>query len=138
MPTPPPGLEGFTPLQQMILSALGFVVAAAIWGFGFFKKPSATVTKDVIVPNINVMDGEVFRDAARTIREQMAQNEARERIIRELAGELRSQTDLFRTMVDVLKTNQEFLESIDRRMKSEYFRQREERERLARVSDREE
>jgi hypothetical protein len=138
MPTPPPGLEGFTPLQQMILSALGFVVAAAIWAYGFMKKPNATVTKDVIVPNINVMDGEVFRDAARTIREQMAQNEARERIIRELAAELRSQTDLFRTMVDVLKTNQEFLESIDRRMKSEYFRQREERERLARVSDREE
>lgn len=119
------GVESFPPSVQIALSMVGFIIAVAVWAYGVLKKPGVAVSKDVVVPNINVMDGETIRDAAKILRESIAQNDARERLIRGVYAELQLQTDLMRETIQVM-------ESVDNRLKTEYLSQRQRREEAGR------
>lgn len=141
-----PGTTDLPPVAQLLGSIIGLAIAVAVWFFGYLKKPSATVSKDVVLPNITVMDGMAFRQAADSLRENMAQNEARERIVRELLEcqrtvvaslreDLQIQRELLAVHRDILQAtrhNGEILESVDDRLQKEYFDSRREREAVAR------
>lgn len=105
------GLEAFPPWLQVLLSALAFMGAAYAYLRGAWGKPPARST-DVVVPSINVMDGQTLRDAAQILRDTLRHAEQRGHDVQNLQRELRRHTEL--------------LESIDerlRRMRGPFNRQ---------------
>jgi len=107
-----------------------FVFAVALFiSFRSIVKPTETVKgKDVVVPGINVMDGEIFKQATEQLKANARQQELRDIMVRELHRELVTQSDLMRENRDTLRQVCEVLETIDRRLRVELKRQSEERE----------
>lgn len=93
----PVSLESFPPWLQTILTGIGFVVALVIYLGGLLKK-TPPVSRDVLVPNLNVMDSATIKEAAQTLRESMRQNEEREELVRGMFREQREQTELLRNI----------------------------------------
>lgn len=119
------GVESFPPSVQILLTMAGFVIAVAVWFYGMLKKPGVAISKDVVVPNINVMDSATLKDAASILRESVSQNEHRERMVRQMFAEMQLQTDLLREFITVA-------ENIDDRLKTELRDQRNRREQAGR------
>lgn len=130
----PPGIEHFPPWAQMVLTVGGFIIAVIIYGKSLLKPTSTDVAKrDVIVPNVNVMDGEAIRQAAEQLRASSRSQEARDIQVREMQRELISHSDIMREQRDIMRENanalrslHDVLENIDRRLRQELRRQADE------------
>lgn len=132
----PSTLDQLPVAVQYIVGILGGIIGIAIMVFGWLKplKPGS-ISKDVIVPNVNVMDGEILRAAAQALRDSIAREDQRERAVRELVDCARTENVHLRDIVGIsrdilaqLRRNGDVMESIDERMKDEYFTARRERE----------
>jgi hypothetical protein len=126
---PPVAVDSLSPSAQIILSALGFIVAVAIYFYGLLKRPaSPPVAKDVVLPNINVMDSMAIREAAEVMRRSLQREGEREAMVRELRRGQQEQTELLRDAVNSHRDIHDVLERIEKRLKRETERLRLERE----------
>jgi hypothetical protein len=126
---PPVGVDGLSPTAQIVLSALAFFVAVAIYFYGLFKKPTQpSIGKDVVLPNINVMDSMAIREAADVMRRSLQRETDREAMVRELRRGQQEQTELLRDVVNAQRDAHDVLERIEKRLKREVERLRLERE----------
>lgn len=124
-PTLPPGIESMPPWVQAILTVLVLVTSIFITFKSIWKPGDATKSKDVVVPGVSVMDGQIFKEATQTIKDSMRQQELRDAQVRELQRELAIQSDIMRDCRASLQAICEHLESIDHRLKRELKRQAE-------------
>jgi len=108
--TPVPSIESFPPWAQVVLTIGGFLLTVGIYARSLLKPANVQQGKDVVLPNINVMDAQAIREAADQLRRNIAQNEHRDQIVRQLQTELGEQTR-------VMKEQRDLLEAIERRMK---------------------
>lgn len=118
-----PGIEGLPPSVQMLVTVLGFMAAVTIYFYGFFKK-GPQVTKDVVMPNINVMDSQSIREAATAWRTMIAGEEARAAQVASIARAQREQIEALMTIAGLQRRNIEVLEAIDERLRQEHKRLR--------------
>jgi hypothetical protein len=124
----PPGIESFPPWAQIVLTVFGFVIAVLIYGRSLLKPLSTEKSKDVVVPGVSVMDGQIFAQATEQLKQNARQQELRDAQLRDLQRELTTQTDIMRDVRNAMVSACEHLESIDKRLKNELRRQADERE----------
>lgn len=91
-----PGLEQFPPWLQALLSVLTFLGALVVYWRGALTKP--VKSSDVVVPQLNVMDGSTIRDAAQILRETLQHQRNRDHDIEEVQRELRRHTELLESI----------------------------------------
>ena len=127
-PVVPPGIEHLPPWVQVTITILVFCSALFITFRSVLKPTETTKSKDVVVPGVSVMDGQIFKEATETIKQSMRQQEHRDLQVRELQRELQTQTDLMRECRDALRATTDHLDSIESKLKGELRRQKELRE----------
>lgn len=124
-PVLPPGIETLPPWVQVSVTIFVFGVALFISFRSIVKPTNVEKTKDVVVPGVSIMDGEIFRNAAEQLKSQARMQEHRDAQLRELQRELQAQTDLLREGRDAMRNVVEHLESIERKLRQELRRQAE-------------
>ena len=122
-PIVPPGIEALPPWVQITVTVLVFCLALFVSFRSIIKPGSATPTKDVDVPGVSVMDGEIFRGAVEQLKQNARQQELRDAQVRDLQRELATQTDIMREARDAMQRSCEHLESIEAKIKRELRRQ---------------
>lgn len=90
-----------SPAVQTVVTAIaGFIVAVIYqWNQAKTKNNIPSVSRDVVIPNITVADGDMIRDAARTMREAQNGNLERDRQIRDMQQQLQVHTEQLSTMI---------------------------------------
>lgn len=127
-PIVPPGIEHLPPWVQVTVTLLVFGLALFVSFRSIMKPGAAPPSKDVVVPGVSVMDGEIFRNAVEQLKGNARQQEVRDAQVRDLQRELGMQTEIMREARDALRSSCEHLESIDRRLKNELRRMDDARE----------
>lgn len=122
-PVIPPGLDAMPPWVQVTITILVFVSALFVTFRSVMKPGSATPSKDVVVPGVSIMDGEIFRNAVEQLKTNARQQELRDAQVRDLQRELSVQTDIMRECRDAIQRSCEHLDSIDSKVKRELRRQ---------------
>jgi hypothetical protein len=127
-PTVPPGIDSLPPWVQVTITILVFCSALFISFRSVFKPTGSEVakSKDVVVPNVNVMDGQIFAQATEQLKASMRAQEARDVQVRELQRELGHQSEIMRDCLQALRECVGHLEAIDRKLRQELRRQAEE------------
>lgn len=111
------GMPELSPGMQTIVTLVGGVIAAAIYHFSKLKKPNADVSKDVVVPNINVMDSMAIKEAAQELRASRTDSEARGRQIRDMQLELIRHSEQLDQIVKLGKERNELIEDLSERLR---------------------
>ena len=127
-PIVPHGIEALPPWVQITVTLLVFCLAMFVSFRSIMKPGSATPSKDVVVPGVSVMDGEIFRGAVEQLKANHRQQEIRDAQVRDLQRELNRQTDSMTECRDALQRSCEHLESIEAKIKRELRRQDEQRD----------